>query len=59
MAEYYESDPVAVKPGEPVPLFIQNKCTSPISVATGVVFLEDGVYTVRVNGNKITVSKGA
>lgn len=59
MAEYYDSDPVAVKPGKRVPLFIQNKSTSTISVATGIVFHDDGVYTVLVKGDKITVLKEA
>lgn len=59
MAEYCESDPIAVKPGERVPLIIRNKCTSPVSVATGIVFREDGVYSVCVDGNKIIVSKDA
>jgi hypothetical protein len=57
MAEFCGSEPVYVKPGEPIPLIIKNKCKSSFSVATGIVFHDDGVYTVLVKGNKITVLK--
>lgn len=39
-------------------VLINNKCENPVEVGTGLIFREDGTYTVSVYDGKITVYKG-
>lgn len=55
MPEYTGRDPETVAPGETV--LIDNRCESPVEIAAGVVFREDGDYIVSVRNGKIAVCK--
>ena len=54
MPEFLQTDIKDVKPEEPIYIF--SKCTSPFEVSAGIIFKSDGIYRVRVDGRKITVS---
>lgn len=55
MPEYTGREPETVAPGETV--LIDNRCESPVEIAAGVVFREDGDYIVSVRNGKIDVRK--
>lgn len=53
--KYIKTESKIVAPGEKV--LINNQCKSPVEIAAGVVFQEDGDYIVSVHEGKITVSE--
>ena len=53
--KYIETESKIVAPGEKV--LINNQCKSPVEIAAGVVFQEDGDYIVSVHEGKIIVSE--
>ena len=53
--KYIETESKIIASGEKV--LIENQCKSPVEIAAGVVFQEDGDYIVSVHGGKIIVSK--
>ena len=55
MAEYTGREPEIVAPGEVV--LVENRCESPVEIAAGLVFREDGDYIVSVRNGKIDVRK--
>lgn len=55
MAEYVKADPKAVALGESV--LFEKRCESPVEIAAGLVFREDGDYIVSVRNGKIAVCK--
>lgn len=55
MAEYTGRGPEIVAPGETV--LFENRCESPVEIAAGLVFREDGDYIVSVRNGKIDVRK--
>ena len=55
MPEYIGREPETVAPGETV--LFENRCESPVEIAAGLVFREDGDYIVSVRSGKIDVRK--
>lgn len=55
MAEYTGREPEIVAPGET--MLFENRCESPVEIAAGLVFREDGDYIVSVRNGKIDVRK--
>lgn len=51
--KYIETEPKIIAPGEKV--LIENQCKNPVEIAAGLIFREDGTYTISVYNGKITV----